>query len=241
MKNFITILIIGLIGVTSLIFSEVQYPPEILKILSEKLTPIQIKLLILINPTILIIMSTIVGTLTLGKTELVIFKTKKDLLENLKLNIILGVLLGVFIVIFSLIYQKINPNEFEILSNKTSIHIITKLLYGGISEEIIFRFGVMTFISFLILKIKDKNSTFIYVISILTSSVLFSLSHLPILFQAVSTPSISSIIYIILGNFIPGCVYGFLFWKQSLINSIITHIITHISSIILLATLSLLS
>jgi NADH:ubiquinone oxidoreductase subunit 5 (subunit L)/multisubunit Na+/H+ antiporter MnhA subunit len=62
--------ILGLIGTASLLTMDFPLPAEIEAALKESFTPAQIKLLLLINPAILVIVAVIVGTLLYQKVNL---------------------------------------------------------------------------------------------------------------------------------------------------------------------------
>ena len=62
--------ILGIIGIVSILTMEIQLPPEAGAILKDKFTPEQIKLLTLINPTIMLIVAVVVGTILYQRVTL---------------------------------------------------------------------------------------------------------------------------------------------------------------------------
>lgn len=110
--------------------------------------------------------------------------------------------------------------------------IITKLLYGGLTEEIIVRWGWLSLFLYIINKIlkKQKPSEFI---AILLSSVLFGISHLPVVFQNMGDSiNFYLIVYIIVFNTILGIIFGRLFLKYNIETAMFCHIFFHIFSLI---------
>ncbi len=107
-----------------------------------------------------------------------------------------------------------------------------RLLYGGITEEILLRWGLMTFLVWALWKLLQKSraepSAFIFVISILVSSLLFGILHLPIASILNDGLDLPVTVYIIGANSIFGIVAGFLYWRRGLESAIIAHIFAHV-------------
>lgn len=105
---------------------------------------------------------------------------------------------------------------------------LTTIFQGGISEELMMRFGLMTLLVWILSKIfmrkKDAISPWIYWVAIVGAAILFGAGHLPTA-QAVYgglTPLL--ILYILLGNGLAGIGFGFLYWKKGLEYAIVSHI-----------------
>lgn len=80
----ITLTILGLIGIASMLTMSIPLPPEVEALLKDKYTPKQIKLLALINPTIMLI----IGTILYRKVNLKVPLIEKLIgIENDNLNI----------------------------------------------------------------------------------------------------------------------------------------------------------
>ena len=91
-----------------------------------------------------------------------------------------------------------------------------RFLYDGITEEILMRFGLMTFLVWLVSKIIKKTNDASYCAGILISSLLFAVGHFPVAFQAVNNPSADLLSYILIGNSVGGFIFGWLFWEKGL-------------------------
>lgn len=99
-------------------------------------------------------------------------------------------------------------------------------LSAGITEEIMFRLGLMSLIVTVLLFIRqaEEPSNKIVWISILISAVFFGLIHLPLSKNFVAlTPFTISVTMI--GNLITGSVFGWIFWKRGLLVAILSHTI----------------
>ena len=72
LKLGITLFILGLIGIFSILTMEIPLQPEAVAILKDKFSQEQIKLLMLINPTIMLIVAVIVGVILYEKVKLTV-------------------------------------------------------------------------------------------------------------------------------------------------------------------------
>jgi membrane protease YdiL (CAAX protease family) len=236
LKLGILLFIIGLIGVLSSLAMDVPIPEEIQKMVSELFTPLQFKLLSLINPIILLIVAVVMGTLLYDKVhfklpiiESLFNKSKPTETPGiLKYGIIGGLISGVLIILTAIVFNPILPTEFLEIGNKFKPPLITRFLYGGLTEEILIRFGIMTFFVWLLFKISGKLNPIIYWVGIVVSAVIFGFGHLPIVYTLIGTPTTELLLYIILGNTVGGMIFGWLYWKKGLETAMIGHIVAHI-------------
>lgn len=143
-----------------------------------------------------------------------------------------GLVGGVFIVVFSWLMSPLFPQEFVDVSNNFSPAWYTKILYGGITEEILVRWGLMSFIAWLSFRVTQPShqavSAHNYIVGIVLSSLIFGALHLPAMFVLTETINTALIFYIIVGNSVFGLVSGFLFWKRGLECAMLAHISAHI-------------
>src|SRR5690606_32745201 len=126
------------------------------------------------------------------------------------------------------VFAPIIPREFIELGENINTSVASRFLYGGITEEILMRFGLMTFLVWLLFKIFRSLSAGIYWTAIFVSAVLFALGHFPIVFQSIDNPPAVLLAYVIIGNSIGGIVFGWLYWKKGLEVAMIAHVFTHV-------------
>jgi hypothetical protein len=108
---------------------------------------------------------------------------------------------------------------------------LTKILYGGITEEILMRWGLMSLSIWVGWKLLKQGITMpsraIYQGAIVLAAVVFGLLHLPM--AATIAPLTSWVILrAILLNGIAGIAYGWLFWQYSLEAAMIAHASFHV-------------
>lgn len=97
---------------------------------------------------------------------------------------------------------------------------------AGITEEIIFRFGLMSLIITIILFFKQNKeitNTMVWV-SIIITAICFGLMHLP-LSKNFSNLTIVTVSATMIGNLITGSFFGWVYWKRGLLVAIIVHIV----------------
>ena len=240
LKLALVLFLFGLAGVLSLLWMEFPMPDETRELIRYYFTDLQLKGLLLINPTLLLIIGVTLGTLLYEKAgfsiplfEAWIFKKKIPTLYPLFIIALGGGLFaGLLITVSHLIFRPSLPTEFIELSLDFSPHLFTRILYGGITEEIIMRFGIMTFIVWTILQFKISSKSMAYWIGIVLSSILFGLFHLPMVFALVPYPNITLISYIVLTNTLGGLVFGWLYWKKGLAVAMLAHMVTHLVMIV---------
>lgn len=229
--------VLGLLGVFSLLWMEIpikSIPPEILN----KISASMLKWLILINPTIMLLGAVLMGIFTFNKVGLKVpiisyLIGYEDLKPNWKEILIygaaLGTLSGILIIIVSHLFKSYAPVEFAAINQELELSPFTRFLYGGITEEILTRFGLMSLIVYILSFALKQSLSLKYWLGIIFTAVIFGLGHLPIVFQTVVQPTIILIVFIILGNFLAGLIFGWLYWKKGLESAMIAHIFAHIT------------
>jgi len=111
------------------------------------------------------------------------------------------------------------------------LFVPVRFLYGGITEELLLRFGLMSTIAFVGWYVTGRRSmgpsSTIMWGAIVVSAVLFGVGHLPALAQQVGlTPLL--IVRTILLNAILGVAFGWLYWRRSLEAAMAAHVAAHV-------------
>lgn len=233
---------LGLLGMLSMLTVDFPLPEEMQSILEETFTPSQIQLLILINPTILMLIAVVVGTLLYQKVNLSvpiiekwvgIKEDKVQIHAILVYGIIGGLFTGILLSTLGLIGRGLVPSEFEQLGESLQITLAARFLYGGITEEILMRYGLMTLLVWIAAKIFRGTKPSIYWIGISLAALLFALGHFPIVFQSIDNPSSIMLAYVLIGNSVGGLVFGWLYWKKGLESAFLAHMFAHVAMVIL--------
>lgn len=214
----------------------------------DRLSPTWFTILTLVQPFVLTLLALVGGHFLAYKLDLnsVIYqafesdqKPRENFIKALKPGVCSGALYGIVIVIFDVLLRPWLPELFsQSVQMPDFITVIGNVFYGGVVEEIMLRFGLMTVILYLITFAGQKNSQGKVIFVIIFQSLLFALGHLPAtqaLFEM--TPVIW--MRMLLFNGIGGLIFGWLYYRYHLEAAIISHMSTHIASALLSVVLAL--
>lgn len=113
-----------------------------------------------------------------------------------------------------------------------SLPFLTRLLYGGIVEELLLRWGLMTLLVWfqwrLLQKGKGEPRVTFFVTAIIVSSLVFALGHLPLASALGVGFTVAIVSYVVVANSVFGLIAGYLYWKKGLEAAIIAHMSTHV-------------
>ena len=139
----------------------------------------------------------------------------------------LGILAAILIIAGDLLFiftGAFNPSDLSV--RPTWWQGLLASFYGGINEEILMRLFVVSLLAWIFRKIwkpmETKSSNLIIWLSVILSSLLFGLGHLPITASLIEITSIIVARAVIL-NGIGGVIFGWLYWKKGLESAMISH------------------
>lgn len=146
-----------------------------------------------------------------------------------------GIVGGIVSAAIMLVASFFLPEQLSNLNDLVEIPLIVKVLAGGITEEILLRWGVMTVLVWGLWRVFQKKhdapNAHIIIFAIIISSLIFAISHLPIAAKVNEIPLTNySIAFVLLLNSQFGLIAGFLYWRYGLESAIIAHVVTHIFS-----------
>ncbi|MFM9936656.1 MAG: type II CAAX prenyl endopeptidase Rce1 family protein [Novosphingobium sp.] len=111
--------------------------------------------------------------------------------------------------------------------------LLPKLFYGGITEELLTRWGLMSlfaWLGWLLSGRPERPRNRIFWFAIVGSALVFALGHLPLLLVISPDPQPWLVEAVLLGNTIPGILFGWLFWKKGIEAAMLAHMLTHLVS-----------
>lgn len=115
--------------------------------------------------------------------------------------------------------------------NEVAPPILTRVLYGGIVEEILTRWGLLSLLVWACWRISGAGFPvpgWCYGVSITLSALLFAAGHLPV-FLGLKIPIPPWFLLSILGgNFTGGLVFGWLFWRFGIEAAMLGHALAHV-------------
>lgn len=108
--------------------------------------------------------------------------------------------------------------------------LVTKLLYGGVAEELMCRWGLMSLFVWLAWKIARSKQPRpgAFVAGALIAALLFAAGHLPLLFMVLPQPPAGLVLAVLAGNALPGLLFGLLFWRHGLEAAVQAHALGHL-------------
>ncbi|ODR83512.1 Abortive infection protein [Haladaptatus sp. W1] len=105
----------------------------------------------------------------------------------------------------------------------------TRFLYGGITEELLVRYGFMTLVVWLVWKLVggDRPSSGVMWTAVVVSALAFGAGHLPVLSTSPAfTPALGALAVSL--NALVGVGLGWLYWQGSLESAMVGHVTFHV-------------
>lgn len=103
-----------------------------------------------------------------------------------------------------------------------SIPLIARLGYGGVGEEIIARWGLLTGFMALAMRLGQGRGAAFWNANAV-AALLFALGHFGALFAMVAHPSAGLMTAVVLGNFVPAMGFGWLYRRHGIESAMLAH------------------
>jgi hypothetical protein len=205
--------------------------------------PTALKFVSLIQPAMLVTLAVLAGVALAGRVGLhapaaEALANGKNVMPALRPQIVPGILTGIFgglaIVLAWVVAKPFLSAEFIMRAEafNQALPAITRFLYGGLTEEVLLRWGVMTtfvWLAWRFLQKREGSPKAVYTIAaILLSAFLFAAGHLPVASLLGGGLTIPLVIYVLTANSIFGIAAGFLYWRRGLESAMIAHILAHV-------------
>jgi membrane protease YdiL (CAAX protease family) len=249
-KPFFALFLVGMIGVLSLLLIILPQVEELIAIQPE-LVELPVSLLMvltLMQPTIILIITVTIGCLTAPKAGLISFIYERfaygkvllpRLKQQYKLAILIGLAFALVVVLLDMAFLPFMGEKFQALQEQ-DLNLISQLgmgiLYGGITEELMLRWGFMGLLVWIGWKVANRSqarpSPGVVWAAIIIAAILFGIGHLPALAAIVPLTTIIVARTVFL-NAIGGVAFGWLFWQKSLEAAMIAHAFTHVGFFII--------
>ena len=212
------------------------------------------KVLSLIQPTLLLSIAVLIGVWLAPKVGLAAPVAEAAAGNGQQLGSVLkpqiipaligGLAGGVSIILVWFLLKPFLPPEFVARSEELNklLPLPTRLLYGGFTEELLLRWGLMTLLVWvawrLFQKGRSKPHPICFIGAIIISAIIFGLGHLPVAFLIVPNASVALILYVVGANSIFGAIAGYLYWKKGLESAMLAHMLVHIVLVTAIWTMS---
>ncbi|HSH04810.1 MAG TPA: CPBP family intramembrane glutamic endopeptidase [Anaerolineae bacterium] len=153
-----------------------------------------------------------------------------------------GVVAGVLIVGLARLAMPFLPADYVEMAANVEIPLAARFLYGGITEELMLRWGLMTLIAWGLWRVAGSGvgapAGWMMVVAIVIAAFLFGVGHLPALYGMVASPTTLLIMMVIGLNMVGGLIYGWLYWQKGLEAAFIAHMMTHVVMVASAAVMS---
>lgn len=129
-------------------------------------------------------------------------------------------------------FQALAPAPLAALQQGDALPLVVRLLYGGITEEVLIRWGLMTLLAWagwrLLQRGEGAPAAAIVWLAIGISALLFGVAHVPAVAALLTDVPATVVAYVTLGNALFGVVAGYLFWRHGLEAAILAHLLAHV-------------
>jgi membrane protease YdiL (CAAX protease family) len=239
---------LGLLGVASLL----ALPLEQIVPGPVPFSPGVLRALALVQPCLLVIAAAVLGSVLAPQVGLdaralrLIVEARSPipvLKDQARRAVVAALPVGVLIALFGLSLQAFGASLDGAAVGRLQAFappVLVRLLYGGLSEEIISRWGLMTLIVWTMWWLSGRPAQptpAAYWTGLIIAALVFALGHLPILYALAGSPPVWVVGVALTANLLAGMVFGYLYWRAGLETAMMAHALSHVVGLLLAAVL----
>ena len=124
------------------------------------------------------------------------------------------------------------PAALASIQDRLSLPLIARVLYGGITEELLLRWGLMTVLVWLAWVLLQRRRGAPWAghiwLAIVVSALIFGAGHLPAAAVLAGALDSAVVAWVVGVNTTFGLLFGYLFWRHGLESAMIAHALTHV-------------
>ena len=181
---------------------------------------------LLIQPAIITMLCALLGWWTLPRTGLdaPVLRAllgKADWSSPLRRGLPMAAAIAVLVALILIVYA-LGTADVVLSMPQLDIPLITRLGYGGVGEEIIARWGLLTAFMALALRLGQSRGAAFWAANSL-AALLFALGHFGVLFALMPHPPLWLLTAVVLGNFVPAAAFGWLYRQFGIESAMLAH------------------
>ncbi|WP_435333789.1 CPBP family glutamic-type intramembrane protease [Haloarchaeobius sp. TZWWS8] len=243
LARVVRVFLVGMVGVVGLVVTAALVPGTLPSVPD---VPRSVLLVAsLLQPAVLVLVASAVGGRLAPAVGFRSYTASGDSLESILRNlrsegrvaVPAGFGVGVLIVVFDLVFGALTdvdralvPTE-PVSVTEVLATLPIRFLYGGITEEVLLRWGFMTLLVWVLWRVSgrpNRPSSTAVVASIVVAAVVFGIGHLPAV--ALQTPlTVGIVARTVVLNAVGGIVFGWVYWRYSLEAAMLAHAAAHVA------------
>lgn len=124
-----------------------------------------------------------------------------------------------------------SPAALAEVQQRFTLPILARVLYGGVTEEVLLRWGLMTALVWLAWRRRKGTARAVdFWVAIVVSALLFGAGHLPAAAMLIGELTADVVLFVVGVNAAFGVLFGYLFWRYGLEAAMIAHATAHVVS-----------
>lgn len=143
-----------------------------------------------------------------------------------------GVAGGLVVGALLLLAAATQPPALEAANASIALPLAVRVLYGGVTEELLLRWGVMSLLLWAAWRGLQRGQgaprTALVWLAILASALLFALGHLPAAYSLIGGLDGATVVWVVGFNTLAGLLFGGLYWRFGLEAAMLAHALAHI-------------
>jgi hypothetical protein len=209
-------------------------------------SPLVVLALSLLTPAALLVVAVLVGTFATARVGLRSLVAERadggdPVLPQLRRTgpraLLAGIVVGFLLAALDVTFSPLGAVPASATATPTLVHIVAsapvRFLYGGLTEEILLRWGLMSSLAWVGWRAAggvSRPGPDVMWPAIVLTALVFGIGHLPAL-AGLGPLTFPTVIRTVLLNAIGGVVYGWFFWRWHLEAAMLAHAGTHVAFI----------
>jgi membrane protease YdiL (CAAX protease family) len=145
-----------------------------------------------------------------------------------------GVTAGLFGGVLLFTALRLAPAALTAVQEQFKLNLAARVLYGGVTEELLLRWGIMTALAWLSWRLLQRRQGAVHAgyvwLANLVSALLFAAGHLPAAAAMIDVLDANIVAFVIGWNAAFGLLFGYLFCRYGLESAMLAHALSHVVS-----------